>query len=193
MLVMSNLPDVDIDCKDRDKILALIKHIPACIIKDGGIRKHPTGVYVQDIPYDPGKNHATIDYKVAEDRGYFKLDFLNNGTYDNVRDEAHLDELLNTEPRWELLEHEEFVAELPHIGNYFDIVRSIRPSSIYDLAVILALIRPGKRHLVHKHRDIIESDIWDRPTNGEYYFKKAHSISYAATIVIAMNLLVEGL
>ena len=27
--------------------------------------------------------------------------------------------------------------------------------------------------------------------NDDYYFKKAHSISYAATIVIAMNLIVE--
>jgi len=186
----NNLPDIDIDFFDRDKALALIKHIPAGIIKNGKLRRHNTGVYVQDIPFDPMENCATIDYKDAEDRGYFKIDFLNNSVYDNVKSESHLDKLMAMEPRWELLEHKEFVEKLPHISNYFNIVKKIKPQSIYDLAVIIALIRPGKKHLLIKSREEIEEKIWVRPEEG-YYFKKSHSIAFAASIAVVMNLISE--
>ena len=43
----------------------------------GVIKKHNTGVYFTDIPVHPFTNCANINYKEAEDRGYFKLDFLN--------------------------------------------------------------------------------------------------------------------
>ena len=71
------MPDVDIDFFDRDKALKLFKHKPASIIKDETIEKHKTGVYFHDIPTDPVTGHASIDYKKAEDRGYFKIDCLN--------------------------------------------------------------------------------------------------------------------
>ena len=180
--------DIDIDCKDRDKLLELVRYIPA---SRDGTRKHNTGVYVHRIPFDPLSGIATLGYKDAEKRGYFKLDFLNNSVYDKVNSEAHLHELLNTEPDWGLLEHEEFVKELPHIANYADIVGGIKPSSVMDLAVVLALIRPGKRHLVGQPMDIILASIWTKPDNDGYYFKKAHAVAYATTIKIAMNLLVE--
>ena len=34
-------------------------------------------------------------------------------------------------------------------------------------------------------------DVWTKPTNGEYYFKKAHAVSYAMACVVHMNLLCE--
>ena len=33
---------------------------------------------------------STIDYEKAEDRGYFKLDFLNVSLYKDIKDEEHL-------------------------------------------------------------------------------------------------------
>ena len=68
--------DIDIDLGDRDKLLQVIKHIPASMRNVDPVRKHPTGVYVTDIPYDPINNMAALHYVDAEERGYFKLDLL---------------------------------------------------------------------------------------------------------------------
>lgn len=187
--------DIDIDFADRDTALVGLHHIPAMLTnKNGQISRHPSGVYFQDAPVNPLTGLCAFDYKRAEDIGYFKIDFLNQTVYQGVRDEAHLDELLNREPPWELLSERSLVEQLIHIHDHFDIVASVQPRSIDDLAVVLALIRPGKRHLVGKPRDIIDSQVWaldDR--EGSYQFKRAHAVSYAALIVIQMNLIVEQL
>ena len=51
---------------------------------------------------------SNIEYKEAEERGYFKLDILNVSLYKDVKDEQHLDKLVSQEPLWELLEQEDF-------------------------------------------------------------------------------------
>ena len=68
--------DVDIDFADRTQILELIKHTPARQENSGEVRRHNSGVYVAAIPEDPLNNCASIDYRDAEARGYFKIDFL---------------------------------------------------------------------------------------------------------------------
>jgi hypothetical protein len=68
------MPDIDIDFADRDIILSQLTHRVALL--DSG-KKHNTGVYVTEIPHNPVDNISTIEHKTAEDRGYFKLDFLN--------------------------------------------------------------------------------------------------------------------
>ena len=78
------MPDIDIDFADRDQVLAKLKHRVAKL--DSG-KKHNTGVYVTEIPHNPVDKLSTIDHKTAEDRGYFKLDFLNVNIYDKVKDE----------------------------------------------------------------------------------------------------------
>ena len=78
-----------------------------------------------------------------------------------------------------------------HIHAHFDVVRIIKPSSINDLAVILALIRPGKKHLIHSPRPLIDANVWIGDKSDGYQFKRAHAISYAALIVVQMNLIVE--
>ena len=181
--------DIDIDFSDRAIALAGLTYVSASRDdKDGRIR-HPTGVYFQDIPIDPFCNAASIPYLEAARLGYFKIDFLNNTLYDGVRDEAHLDDLLNREAPWDLLEERGIVSMLAHIGEHFGVVQSIRPKSIEDLAVVLALIRPGKRHLLMRPRAEIDAQIW--ASTDEYSFKKSHSIAYAASIVVQLNLLVE--
>jgi hypothetical protein len=37
----------------------------------------------------------------------------------------------------------------------------------------------------------VMTEIWTKPENDEYYFKKAHAIAYAHVIVIQMNLICE--
>ena len=116
----------------------------------GEFEKHNTGVYFQPIPNFPIEGYSTIDHKEAEEMGYFKVDFLNNHVYEGIKDEAHLDKLLNTEPMWELFQHQDIVEQLFHINNHWAIVKQYPPTNIDQLAMILAMIRPGKRHLVGK-------------------------------------------
>jgi len=54
---------------------------------------------------------------------------------------------------------------------------------------VLALIRPGKRHLLNKPMAEIKKEIWVKPTDGNYFFKKSHSIAYSHLVVLHMNLL----
>jgi hypothetical protein len=185
--------DVDIDCANRDRVLKHMKHIPASIAKDGKLTKHNSGVYFQNIPTEPLAGYASIDHKVAETQGYFKIDFLNNYIYKDVKDIAHLDELVEREPMWELLEHSEVVEQLYHINRHYDIVRDYKPTSVTELAMILAIIRPAKRHLIGQSFDIISETVWEQPTTGEYHFKKAHAVAFALAICVQLNLLVEGL
>ena len=37
----------------------------------------------------------------------------------------------------------------------------------------------------------IHKEVWQKPTNGDYFFKKAHAVSYAMACVVHMNLLCE--
>ena len=183
--------DVDIDMANRDNFLDLIKHTPASIEKDGTFTKHNTGVYFQNIPKFPLEGYSTIDHKQAEDEGWFKVDYLNNSVYANINDEAHLNKLLAMEPLWELLQHSEVVTQLYHVNNYLNVLQDYKPTSIEQLAMILAIIRPGKKHLLGKSFDEIEKTVWVKPESGEYYFKKAHAIAFATAIVVQLNRMCE--
>jgi DNA polymerase III alpha subunit len=187
------MPDIDIDFFDRSKALNILEHHVAMRDQKGQPVKHNTGVYFQQIPYNPFTNIATIDYKTAEDRGYFKVDFLNVSMYEGVRDEAHLKQLLDQEPLWNLLEHEEVVTQLFHISDHHSILKKLKPSSIEELAAVLAIIRPAKRYLVDKGWDVIRKEVWERPPEDLYFFKRSHAIAYAAAIIIQLNLICENL
>ena len=182
------MPDIDIDFADRDLILNKIQHRVARL--DTG-KKHNTGVYVTEVPHNPVDNISTVDYKTAEDRGYFKLDFLNVSIYKDIRDENHLKKLMETEPLWDLLTHDEFVNNVFHLQGHGDVCRKLKPTSIEQLAAVLAIIRPAKRHLVNETWTTILKDVWNKPADGSYYFKKAHAVSYAMACVVHMNLICE--
>jgi len=187
------MPDIDIDFADRDLALSRIKHIRASRLDRNDIVPHNTGIYLQSIPVNPLANLSTIDYKTAEDRGYFKLDFLNVSIYKNVRDEEHLKTLMETEPLWDLLEQDDFSSLLFHINGHGSILRQMKPTSILQLAAVLAMIRPAKRHLIGENWTTVMETIWTKPTDGEYYFKKAHAVAYAMAVVVQMNLICEGI
>ena len=184
--------DVDIDLSDRDQILALINHIPASMRKVNPIRNHNTGVHITEIPYDPVYNMATIDYKEAEKRGYFKLDLLNVHVYNYVKSEEHLIELMR-DPDWTKLKDRTFVEQLIHLNNSYDFIQRMPEpiDSIPRLAMFLAAIRPAKRHLLGKTWKEISQTVWDKDDTG-YSFKKAHGLAYAQLVVVHMNLITEG-
>jgi len=182
------MPDIDIDFPDRDIVLSKIQHRVAKLDTE---KKHNTGVYVTEIPHNPVDNLSTIDYKTAEDRGYFKLDFLNVSIYKDIQDETHLTNLMEKEPIWELLEQKEFVDQVFHLSGHDSLLKQLKPTSIEQLAATLAIIRPAKRHLADKDWQTIMNEVWIKPDNGEYFFKKAHAIAYAVSCVVHMNLLCE--
>ena len=180
--------DIDIDFADRTAILSKLQHHVAAL--ETG-KKHNTGIYVTPVPHNPIDNIATNDYKIAEDRGYFKIDFLNVNIYKDVNDEEHLTELLNKEPLWELLQHNEVVDQLFHVSGHGDILRILKPSDVEELACALAIIRPAKRYLLNTGWEKIKNEAWTKPDGNQYYFKKAHAISYAFAVIVHLNLICE--
>lgn len=183
--------DIDIDTGDRDKLLSLIEHTKASIHK-AEIKKHNTGIYITDIPYDPVNDMSAIDYEVAEERGYFKLDILNVHVYNHVKNEQHLIELMK-EPDWERLKDSEFVSKLIHIGNHYNTLQRMPEpiNTIPRLAMFLAIIRPGKKHLIGLPWNEVSKTIWEKE-EGTYSFKKSHAIAYAHLVVVHMNLLIRN-
>lgn len=183
--------DIDIDFGNRDLALTHLKHINASIVKSTGqFTKHSSGIYFTDIPHDVD-NQATIDYKEAEERGYFKVDFLNVSVYEKIKDENHLMKLMLTEPPWERLLEKDFCEQLIHIGNYYDMIVNKLPepiNSIPRMSMFLALIRPGKKHLIGQPWAEVAKSIWDKTEEG-YTFKKSHSVGYSHLVVVHMNLL----
>ena len=147
----------------------------------------------QNIPTDPLAGYAEIDHKTAESQGYLKIDFLNNYIYKDVKDIAHLDSLVKQEPMWELLEHQEIVSQLYHINRYYDILKEYKPKNVMELAMILAIIRPAKKHLIGQSFDKISKTVWEKPLGDEYHFKKAHAVAFALAICVQLNLIIEKL
>jgi len=185
--------DIDLDFGDRAVALALLQHTPATINRAGEIIKHPSGVYVTDVPIDPVTGWCSLDYITAEKLGYFKIDFLNVGLYQQIRDPAHLEKLMNTEPMWELLQHREIVQQLVHINNHFDLMQSMPEpiDSILKLAMMQAIIRPGKRHLKGLPWDEVAKTVWDRDNAEGYTFRHSHALAYSMLVIVNLNLLCE--
>jgi hypothetical protein len=183
--------DIDIDFPDRTQVLDIIKHVKASR-KDGEtFVPHNTGVYLQNIPADAITNLSGIEYKQAEDRGYFKIDFLNVGIYEGVKSEEHLKQLMEIEPLWDLLLDDSFSSLLFHVNGHGSILREMKPTSVSQLAAVLAMIRPAKRYLIGEEWTTVMSEVWTRPEGDEYYFKKAHAVAYAMAVVVQMNLICE--
>ena len=185
------MPDIDIDFLDRDKALTLFKHIKASRIDNGELVKHNTGVYLHDVPMNAITGVCAVPYDSAEERDYFKIDFLNVGIYKGVKDEAHLIQLMETEPLWDLLLDDEFIQNLFHVNGHGSILRQSKPESIEQLAAVLAMIRPAKRYLVGQDWTTIMKEVWTKPENDDYFFKKSHATAYAVAIVVQMNLVCE--
>jgi hypothetical protein len=58
--------------------------------------------------------------------------------------------------------------------------------------MFLAIIRPGKRHLIGLPWAKVAETIWESTEDG-YVFKKAHAVAYAHLVAVHINLIVEGI
>ena len=187
------MPDIDIDFIDREQALKLFKHTVASRNDDGKLVKHNTGVYMHEVPVDAVTSLCSVPYEQAEEQEFFKIDFLNVSIYKGVRDETHLKQLMEIEPLWDLLLQDEFVDLLFHLNGHGAILRKTCPTSVEELAAVLAMIRPAKRNLIGKSWSEIMKKVWTKPKTDEYYFKKSHATAYAVAIVVQMNLICESI
>ena len=182
--------DIDIDFADRDQLLKLIQSTPARQLHQGQVRRHNSGVYVTNIPYDPVNACAAIDYESAEKLGYFKIDLLNMSVYQLIKTPEHYKQMLDLEPNWERLwTDSEWAQQLVHVGNYTELLKSMRPDSITRMAAFISIIRPGKAHLQNQPWPKVFESVWDGDESKGYTFKRSHAVSYAALVALHINLL----
>lgn len=153
------------------------------------ILPHPSGVYIENVPVDALTGNAAFDYNRGDEVGLYKVDILTNTTYDVFKDKDDLLAHMNIEPDWSLLERQNVVEKLPHIAKHYELVSKVSPRSVIELADCLALIRPGKIHLLDEYLEDAEHvrrRLYLRPREG-IYFKKSHAVSYALMIVCVLN------
>ena len=191
-----DLPDIDIDVLDRKDVLNGLDYVSASMVIDEELKKHPTGVFFQNIPTDPKTGFASLpsgkksgDY--AAGAGFYKIDLINNTAYKYVNGPEHLDEIVNREVPWDLFMQPDVVEKLQHIGNHFDIMAYYPPKTVEELAIIIALIRPAKRYLIGAPWEEIVSKIWVVEPDG-YRFKKSHAISYALMITVQLHSMIDA-
>ncbi len=185
--------DIDIDLQTNFDPLDIFKEATrASMVKNNDLIKHNVGVYFQTIPVDSMTGLAAIPYEQAEEVGYFKIDFLHLSLLDEFETKYEIRELLKHEPDWSLLLKEDVVEKLFQIHRQYNLVSKLAPKSVEELADCIALMRPGKRHLVDayiKDKTLIREELYRKPEDGKYYFKKPHAISYALNIVLQLHLI----
>jgi len=201
--------DLDIPAKDSDEIRNGL--LRASVLNDrGDYQPHPAGVYFyKSIP--AYQDLAVIDYKSMEKNHFQKIDILNNSYLDDISSDEliqyiHLIE--NENIQWSTLwEYDE-----PYqLSKYPGILREFKVSSVNDIAIILALIRPGSVANYDKMKNYIHTDkllkkkseeaqkilretygipVFDEQfkelgrDDGKYRYKKPHSIGYAYVLLI---------
>lgn len=192
---MIDLPDIDIDVKDRAHALEGHPCVPCSLYQDGELKKHPTGVCYQAVKTDPVTGAMSYPSggkgigDVASSLGYYKIDVLHSHAYDAVRDRSHLLSLLE-EVDWSLFTKREMVEQVQQLGGHFDLVDAYEPKCIDHLACLVAVIRPGKRKLIGQPMSVLREKVWDADKDG-YTFKKSHAYAYAIAIVVQMMSLVK--
>ena len=187
--------DIDIDFPTTFNLNSVINHaIPASMVRNGELVKHPCGYYFQSIPIDPHTKLAAIPYQAAEQLGYFKIDFLHLSLLDSIKSKSEMRSLIAKPPNWELLQDPGVVSKLFQIHKNAELLRRVKPNSVNQLADTIALIRPGKKHLIARYLkdpDSVRGELYRRDGDG-YYFKKSHAVSYALTIVAQLHLIEQG-
>ena len=185
--------DIDIDFPTNfDPLDYFNEAVRASMVKNNELVKHPAGAYFQNMATDKITNLAAIPYKEAEDVGYFKVDFLHLSLLDYFGSKEEIRKLIKVEPDWMLLRSAVVVAKLSHIHRYYDLVDKVRPESVQELADVLALIRPSKKHLVDfylKDKEGARLVLYSKPTDNGYYFKRGHALAYALNIVLQLHLI----
>lgn len=187
--------DIDIDLRPDFKLERVFKNAtPASTVEDKAgvkeLKRHPVGAYFQTIPKDPITGLSAIPYEEAEELGYLKIDFLNLTLLNSFESKDEVLYFARKEPKWDRLMDREFTERLFHISKHYDVVERVKPSSILELADILALIRPGKMILLDKYlknKKLARKELYTKRQASD--LRKSHAIAYAVNIVINMNLI----
>jgi hypothetical protein len=160
------------------------------MVKNDRLVRHVSGVYVNDVPYNSVSTTAAIDYRIAEQLGYVKLDFLNVTLYQQIASPQQLTKLMDRTPPWTRLLDSEFFSQLIHIGRHYNTMRQMPEpvDSIERMAMFLAVIRPSKRHLIGQRWATVAQTVWQVSEDGAYGFKRSHSIAYSTLVIVHMNL-----
>jgi len=186
--------DVDIDLPSTFRPEALFPWTRAAVVKDGVMTPHPCGYYPQRIGKDDLTGLAAIPYDVAEQVGYFKVDFLHLSVYDKVTSRPELETFLDTEPNWNLLLSPSVQPKLFQLAKHGDLLDKVRPRDIETLADCMALIRPGKKALLGLYLKApleCRKALYAQDDTG-YTFKKSHSLAYSLVIVVQLHLIEQG-
>jgi hypothetical protein len=186
--------DIDIDLIPGVDPHALFKNaIPASMVTDGVLKKHPVGYYFQDIPVDKVTGLSAIPYKESEDFGYYKIDLLTVNILKSFDSKAEMVRLQKIEPNWDLLKDTKVVEKLFHLGKHYSVINKVKPKSILALADVFALIRPNKRPLLDKYIENPEkyrTELYTKRAPED--MRKAHAIPYAILIVLQLHLVEQG-
>lgn len=187
--------DVDIDTPTSFRPASIFPSwVRASMVKDGNLMPHPCGVYPQRAPIDPITKLCAIPYEPAEELGFLKLDFLHLSVYDHFQSREEIEQLLEVEPDWGLLLIPSEQVKLFQLSKHGELLSTVKPKSIEELADCLALIRPGKKQLLKLYlaqRESTRRILYARDENG-YSFKKSHAIAYALVIVLQLHLISTG-
>ena len=98
--------------------------------------------------------------------------------------------MLDAVPPWDRLwKDPDWASQLVHVGNYTELLRSMRPESIVQMAAFISIIRPGKTHLQNRPWKDVFDNVWDNDNSRGFVFKKSHAISYAHLVSLHMNLI----
>jgi DNA polymerase III alpha subunit len=184
--------DVDIDLPKSFKPLKLFPSWRrASILTNETLQPHNCGYHPQAIPIDPLTKLASIPYDVAEELGFFKLDFLHLNVYDLFESKEEIDALLELEPDWNLLLIPSVVSKLFQLSKHAELLRQIKPTSIEDVADAIALIRPGSIAILPLYLEDKAKGrkaLYKRTGDG-FAFKKSHALSYSMVIVLQLHLI----
>ena len=203
MLGEIEIPDVDLDVKDRDAAVSVLRrYTVASQVNKEVMTPHNTGVYFQRMPVDPTSGLSAFPYKEAETIGYFKVDIIPNHVYDLVESNEELEELLDAPVDWSWFQDKRFFEaderkyQLTHLANYHHLCEMYPPESVEDISCLLALIRPRKKYLVGEPWELIKDVVWqklDTEDDKHYFFKKSHAVAFGVLVVLHAQLIARHL
>jgi hypothetical protein len=150
---VSGSPDIDIDFADRTAAMAALFTVPAMIDRDGKKHRPPLG---RLLPKRARRSvHAAVRTRLQRSgrEGLLQNRFSQPiGLPAGSEMRSTLSSFSTANPCGNCSMSPAMVEQLPHVHKHYDTVQSIAPKSIEDLAVVLALVRPGKKHLIGQPR-----------------------------------------
>lgn len=183
--------DIDIDFQtDFEPTTLFPSAVHASMIKQEAFTQHPCGIYLQHMGKDQITNLAAIPYDEALEKGFYKLDCLHLSLLNEFKSKTEIRDFLSKEPNWSMLQRPEIVSQLFQIHKQSKLLARVKPTSVQSLADCLALMRPGRSHLIDKYiasPDDVRDQLYVRDDSTGYYFKKSHAISYALTIILQLH------